>query len=343
MVLNIADKSLYFILQTIKTKNIADNAKEKNHEQKTKQRLFFPDRERKSPVWEKNFYDNIRQSREAYEEASQALGWDVAALCFGNDEKINLTEFAQPCILTTEIAMFRGLQSVYGFKPDYFGGHSLGEYTALVAADAMPFSEALSAVQTRGQLMQQATPPGTGAMAAVIADNLDPEIIRQTLSGLAMDVANINSAGQIVISGLADSMVIAEERLQQNAAGEQSFRFVPLNVSAPFHSRFMNTIRDRFTDVLNSFSAKLTPENAARVTSNFTGGFHSNNTANIIEQLVAQISNSVKWRDNMQTLVEKAELIYEIGPNRPLRNFFKSIGITCQSITTLSAAKRQFA
>lgn len=310
---------------------------------KNKTAVVFPGQGTQKPGMGKDFYDNIRQSREAYEEASQALGWDVAALCFGNDEKINLTEFAQPCILTTEIAMFRGLQSVYGFKPDYFGGHSLGEYTALVAAGAMPFSEALSAVQTRGQLMQQATPPGTGAMAAIIADNLDPEIIRQTLSGLPVDVANINSADQIVISGQADSMVTAEERLQQNAAGEQSFRFVPLNVSAPFHSRFMNTIRDRFTDVLNSFSAKLNPENAARVTSNFTGGFHSNNTANIIEQLVAQISNSVKWRDNMQALVEKAELIYEIGPNRPLRTFFKSIGITCQSITTLSAAKRQFA
>jgi [acyl-carrier-protein] S-malonyltransferase/trans-AT polyketide synthase/acyltransferase/oxidoreductase domain-containing protein len=310
---------------------------------KNKTAVVFPGQGTQKPGMGKDFYDNIRQSRELYEEASQALGWDVAALCFGNDEKINLTEFAQPCILTTEIAMFRGLQSLYGFQPDYFGGHSLGEYTALVAADAMPFSEALSAVQTRGQLMQQATPPGTGAMAAVIADNLDPEIMRQTLNGLPVDVANINSDGQIVISGQADSMVTAEERLRQNAAGEQSFRFVPLNVSAPFHSRFMDTIRDRFTDVLNSFSAKLTPENAARVTSNFAGGFHSNNTANIIEQLVAQISNAVKWRDNMQALVEKAELIYEIGPNRPLRNFFKSIGITCQSITTYSAAKRQFA
>ena len=310
---------------------------------KNKTAVVFPGQGTQKPGMGKDFYDNIKQSREVYEEASKALGWDVAALCFGDDKKINLTEFAQPCILTTEIAMFRGLQSAYGFKPDYFGGHSLGEYTALVAADAMPFSEALSAVQTRGQLMQQATPPGTGAMAAVIADNLDPERIRQTLNGLPMDVANINSAEQVVISGQADSMETAEKRLQQNAAGEHSFRFVPLNVSAPFHSRFMNTIRDRFTDVLNSFSAKLNPENAARVTSNYTGGFHSNDTANIIEQLVSQISNSVKWRDNMEALVEKAELIYEIGPNRPLRNFFKSIGIKCQSITTLSAAKRAFA
>ncbi len=315
---------------------------------KTKTAVVFPGQGTQKHGMGKDFYDNIRTSRETYAEASQALGWDVAALCFGEDEKINLTEYAQPCILTTEIAMLRGIQSLYKFTPDYFGGHSLGEYTALVAADAMPFSEALCAVQTRGQLMQQATPPGTGAMAAIIAENLDLDMIRQTLEGLPMDVANINSAGQVVISGQADSMVTAEERLQKMSVvpsnqTDQSIRFVPLNVSAPFHSRFMNTIRDTFRDVLNSFSAKLTPENADRVTSNFTGRFHSNDTAKIIEQLVSQISNSVNWRDNMQALVEKAELIYEIGPNRPLRNFFRSIGITCQSITTLSAAKRTFA
>lgn len=318
---------------------------------KNKTAVVFPGQGTQKPGMGKDFYDNIRQSRETYAEASQALGWDVAALCFGDDEKINLTEFAQPCILTTEIAMLRGIQSLYKFTPDYFGGHSLGEYTALVAADAMPFSEALCAVQTRGQLMQQATPPGTGAMAAVIAQGLDPAVIRNTLDGLPLDVANINSADQIVISGQADSMDAAEERLQhmcvttsdQTGQTDQSIRFVPLNVSAPFHSRFMNTIRDTFRDVLNAFSEKLNPENAARVTSNVTGGFHSNDTENIIEQLVSQISNSVNWRDNMQALVEKAELIYEIGPNRPLRNFFRSIGITCQSITTLSAAKRAFA
>lgn len=310
---------------------------------KNKTAVVFPGQGTQKHGMGKDFYDHIKESRKTYEQASCALGWDVAALCFGDDEKINLTEFAQPCILTTEIAMFRGLQSLYGFTPDYYGGHSLGEYTALVAADAMPFSEALCAVQTRGRLMQQATPPGIGAMAAIIADDLDPETIGRVLSGLGLDVANINSADQIVISGPADSMAAAETRLRQSTGDDHPFRFVPLNVSAPFHSRFMNTIRDAFADVLNAFSAKLKPENADRVTSNFTGGFHASNTTRIIEQLVAQISSSVKWRDNMQVLSEKAELIYEIGPNRPLRNFFKSIGITCRSITSFSSAKRVFA
>jgi [acyl-carrier-protein] S-malonyltransferase len=305
--------------------------------------VVFPGQGSQRSGMGKDFYENIAVSRETYEEASQVLGWSVTDLCFGDDEKINLTEYAQPCILATEIAMYRSLQFLYGFAPNYFGGHSLGEYTALVAADAMPFAEALTTVQTRGQLMQKATPPGTGAMAAVIGECLDADMVRNTLKGLPIDVANINSADQIVISGHADSMEIAQERLMKATANENSLRFVQLNVSAPFHSRFMETIKDSFMTILNSISAKLNSDNAARVTSNFTGGFHSNNTANIIERLVSQISNSVNWRANMQALVEKADLIYEIGPNRPLKNFFRSIDITCQSITTLSAAQRAFA
>ena len=310
---------------------------------KKKTAAVFPGQGTQRSGMGKDFYDYIKESRETYEEASRTLGWDVAGLCFGDDEKINLTEYAQPCILTTEIAMFEGLKSLYGFTPDYFGGHSLGEYTALVAADAMPFSAALKTVQTRGQLMQQATPPGTGGMAAVIAENLDVDMIRKALEGLPMDVANINSTDQVVISGQADSIDIAEDRLKQAVNSDQSMRFVPLNVSAPFHSRFMVTIKDAFREVLNSVSAKLNPDNAGKVTSNYTGRFHSGDTANIIEELVSQISNSVNWRENMEVLAEKAHQIYEIGPNRPLKNFFRSIEVKCQSITTFSAAQRAFA
>lgn len=303
----------------------------------------FPGQGTQRPGMGKDFHDNIAASREAFDEASEALGWDVAALCFGNDDKIHLTEYAQPCILTTEIAMLRGLRSEYGFSPEYFGGHSLGEYTALVAADAMPFTEALQTVHVRGRLMQQATPPGIGAMAALIAEDLDVELIRNALEGLPIDVANINSADQVVISGRADMIALAEERLKSAIGGEKELRFVALNVSAPFHSRFMMTIRDTFRDVLNSLSARLNPANAERVTSNVTGRFHKGGTENIIDTLVSQISHSVNWRGNMQALAEKAGTIYEIGPNRPLKSFFMSIGVTCRSITTLAAARREFA
>ncbi len=291
----------------------------------------------------KDFHDNIAASANTYEEASDILGLDVAGLCFGTDEKIHLTEYAQPCILATEIAMFRGICSKYGLKPDYFGGHSLGEYTALVAAGAIPFPEALKAVQARGRLMQQAVPPGTGKMAAVIADRLDVGLLQETLAGLPMDVANINSVNQVVISGRAESIETAQNRIRKRAGGDPSLRFVELTVSAPFHSRFMLAIRDAFREVLNAVSAKLNPENARRVTSNSTGGFHSGNAARIVDELVRQISSAVNWRENMRVLSEKAQDIYEIGPNRPLKNFFMSIGIPCRSITTFPAARRVFA
>ncbi len=291
----------------------------------------------------KDFYHNVRISRDTYEEAAEALGWDVAALCFGPDEKIHLTEYAQPCILTTEMAMFRCLETEYGFTPSFFGGHSLGEYTALVAAGAIPFSEALKIVQSRGQLMQRALPPGKGNMAAVISEDLNLDLVMSVLKDLPMDVANINSAAQIVISGQADSMDTVEGRLKKIMAKEENqFRFVPLNVSAPFHSRFMSTIKDIFREVLDQASESLTPSNAQSVTSNYSGGFHSNSTSTIIENLVCQLSSPVKWRDNMKALSDKVQHIYEIGPNRPLRNFFRSMGTKCRSITTHQAAEREF-
>jgi [acyl-carrier-protein] S-malonyltransferase len=291
----------------------------------------------------KDFFEAVDVSRRTYEEASDALGWDVADLCFNDDERIHLTEYAQPCILATEIAMFRGIQSLYEFAPRYFGGHSLGEYTALVAANAMPFADALKTVHARGQLMQQANPKGAGAMAAVISQNLDAAAVSKSLAGLPVDVANINSADQVVISGRTDAMETAEKRLRTAAGSDSTFRFVPLNVSAPFHSRFMAGIKETFREVLQKFSERMNPEKARLVTSNFTGGFHESGSAGLIEGLVAQISNSVRWRENMQALAGKATIIYEIGPNRPLRNFFMGMGVACQSVTSLSAAKRIFA
>jgi [acyl-carrier-protein] S-malonyltransferase len=304
--------------------------------------VVFPGQGSQRPGMGKDFYENVQICQDTYEEASEVLGWDVAGLCFGDDKKVNMTEFAQPCILTTEIAMYRGVQFLYGFSPEYFGGHSLGEFTALVAADAMPFGEALKTVQYRGQLMQIATPPGTGSMAAVIGKDLNVDNIRAALEGLLIDVANINSTDQVVISGRSESMDIAQERLLNSAISKEPLSFVPLNVSAPFHSRFMDTIKDAFIHILNSISTKCNSDNAGRVTSNVTGCFHSGSVSNLIEKLVAQLSNSVNWRENMETLAQKVYQIYEIGPNRPLKNFFKSIGIDCRSITTFSSAQKAF-
>jgi [acyl-carrier-protein] S-malonyltransferase len=290
----------------------------------------------------KDFYDGFVVSRKTYEQASDALGWDVAQMCFEENTQLELTEFAQPCILTTEIAIFRALQAAYDFQPDIFGGHSLGEYTALVAAGVMPFARAVKAVQERGRLMQAAVPPGIGGMAAVIATNLDVEALRESLKGLPLDVANINSPDQIVVSGQADSLVDAEDRIRQAIASDQPLQFIPLNVSAPFHSRFMVSIEKPFNNVLNDFSDEISPEYAGDVTSNSSGGFHQTDTGAIINNLVSQLSNPVQWCDNMRVISQQAQVICEIGPKRPLRSFFRKMEILCHSITSIATAKRVF-
>jgi [acyl-carrier-protein] S-malonyltransferase len=303
--------------------------------------VVFPGQGTQRPGMGKDFYEQIASSRETYEEASDVLGWDVAALCFDDDDDdLHLTAFCQPCILTTEIAMLRGLAERYGFYPSFFGGHSLGEFTALVAADALPLAEAVKIVHRRGQLMQEAMPPGLGTMAAVISENLDSERLSRHLDNLPIDVANVNSDHQVVISGTTDAMPDAAVRVQESLTEGQTFRFVPLHVSAPFHSRFMRPVEMHFEEVLRDAEKNFNAHNARHVTSNFTGDFHSDRWKNIINSLVQQVSSVVRWKDNMRRLVAKTNAIYEVGPGRPLRDFFKTMNANCLSITSLKSAER---
>ncbi len=304
--------------------------------------VVFPGQGSQRPGMGRDFHDELEPGRLAYQEASDALGWDVGAMCFGDDERLNLTQFAQPCILATEIAMLRGIESRFGFCPGIFGGHSLGEYTALVAAGVIPFSDALKIVSERGRLMQEAVPKGQGAMCAVIRENLEPDFLFRAIRGLAMDVANINSTGQVVISGEARVMDQACQQIRQALEPENSIRFVPLNVSAPFHSRFMQPVAELFGKVLEKMSSHWTHERAALVVSNFTGGFHVKNRALIQDALVLQIHSPVLWQDNMRAIAGSADKIFEVGPARPLSGFFKKSGVRVTSITSMKSAHRAF-
>jgi [acyl-carrier-protein] S-malonyltransferase/trans-AT polyketide synthase/acyltransferase/oxidoreductase domain-containing protein len=134
----------------------------------------------------------------------------------------------------------------------------------------------------------------------------------------------------------------AERSLLEAITNGQPLRFVPLNVSAPFHSRFMRPIEEPFEDILRSVWRHVDSEKAKRVTSNYTGGFHSGSAEDVVNHLVAQVSNTVLWMDNMRHLAARADAVYEIGPGRPLRDFFKTMGVACQSVTTLSSAERLF-
>jgi [acyl-carrier-protein] S-malonyltransferase/trans-AT polyketide synthase/acyltransferase/oxidoreductase domain-containing protein len=303
--------------------------------------VVFPGQGSQRPGMGKDFYDQLAVCREVYEEASDALGWDVAAMCFDeDDEDLNLTVFCQPCVLTTEIAMLRGLAERYGFFPSFFGGHSLGEFTALVAADALPLADAVKIVYRRGLLMQEAMPPGVGTMAAVISENLDSEHLSRYLQDLPVDVANVNSDNQIVISGVAEAMPDAAVRVQESLPEGQTFRFVPLNVSAPFHSRFMQPVEKKFREILQEAEDHISAHHAANVTSNFTGHFHHTRRQSIVHSLVQQVSNVVRWKDNMKRLAAQTNMVFEVGPGRPLREFFKTMNVNCLSITTLKSAER---
>src|SRR5262249_29869945 len=160
---------------------------------------------------------------------SEALQIDLRHVCFAPDDRLGLTEYAQPAILTTEIAMLRGLAETSGLRADRFGGHSLGEYTALVAAGVIPLADAVRIVRERGRLMQEAVPAGRGAMVAVIGQ-LEGGVIERALEGLRVNVANDNAPDQVVLSGLVDEVREAERRLMASSVDPPP-RLVTLEVS----------------------------------------------------------------------------------------------------------------
>jgi [acyl-carrier-protein] S-malonyltransferase/trans-AT polyketide synthase/acyltransferase/oxidoreductase domain-containing protein len=269
----------------------------------------------------RDFHDAYEIARRTFEEASEALSLDVATLCFTDDTNLALTEFAQPAILATEIAM-TGVLRERGAAPTHFAGHSLGEYTALVAAGALPFDHALRLVRERGRLMQSAVPVGEGGMTAVTRAELDLGAIESAIDGLVVDVANHNSPEQVVISGRAADLRVAESRIVA--------KLTPLAVSAPFHSRMMRPIEEPFRAVL-----PVSWGDARAVLSNFTGTWH---TTDPTDALVRQISGRVRWVDNMRAL--EGMRVVEVGPSRPLRAFFRAMGVAIDSVTNVTTAER---
>lgn len=280
-----------------------------------------------------DFAEQHAASRAVFDAASAALGLDVAAICGGGPE-LGLTEFTQPCILCAEIAMLAGLREL-GFAPARFGGHSLGEYTALVAAGAMPFDAAVRLVRLRGRLMQGAVPVGQGGMAAVIQPGLDLELVARAAREADIDVANFNSPSQVVLSGSTEGIARASAALE--AAG---VRVVKLDVSAPFHSRALAVIEAEFRAALEAEAHHFDAARARAVTSNYTGGFHTGDTAALIDALTRQISGSVRWIDNMKALADGAEAIFEVGPNKPLSRFFKELGRDVTAIINVRGADK---
>jgi [acyl-carrier-protein] S-malonyltransferase/trans-AT polyketide synthase/acyltransferase/oxidoreductase domain-containing protein len=262
------------------------------------------------------------ESREVFDRASEALDLDMLALCSEEDPRLHLTEYTQPAILTAEMAMLRGLQAHHGLAADCWGGHSLGEYTALVAAGALSLEDGVCAVRERGRLMQLAVPQGQGAMAAIIGPDLDPTEVRDSLRGLVVDIANHNAPSQVVISGATADVQLAVDRYRSTPAG-RSAKVRMLQVSAPFHSRLMAPIEADFRALLAGLSWSAPA--SAMVVSNTSGTMHDGSLQGLLERLTGQISGTVRWVDCMLTLLQQADRIIEVGPGRPLRGFFRSL------------------
>lgn len=300
--------------------------------------VVFPGQGAQKTGMAKDFYEAFSASRDVFEEVSDAISEDMRALCFQEDPRLNLTEYTQPAILTAEIAMFRALRAEMGLSAARFGGHSLGEYAALVAAGVIPLAEAARLVRERGRRMQEAVPVGAGAMTALIARDIDIGAVRSAVDGLVVDVANHNSPEQVVLSGASDDIDAAEERI---AAAVPGGRLRRLTVSAPFHSRLMEPIEAGFRILLEGSAATWDPANTAQVASNFSGGFYPSQDAGaVVSGLTSQISGAVRWVDNMAALSEGAGRIIEVGPKRPLRGFFRTVGVSVDAITNLTMARR---
>lgn len=304
--------------------------------------VVFPGQGSQRAGMARDFHDEFPLAREVFTEASDALGFDVAKLCFDDDPRLDLTEFTQPAIVTAELAMLRVIQSEWGLAPTAFGGHSLGEYSALCGAGVLPLAQAVRLVHRRGALMQAAVPVGAGAMSAIVAARVVEAGIDELIADLGVDVANLNSLDQLVISGPTSGVEAAEARI----AGKLSpgaHEVIRLNVSAPFHSRLMRGIEAEFRAELEAAAPHMKVSFATRVSSNLRGGFHAGTLDDLLAALTGQISGTVDWLANMRVLSANADRIVEIGPNRPLKRFFGTLGVEITSIINVKTARKGLA
>jgi [acyl-carrier-protein] S-malonyltransferase len=259
--------------------------------------------------------------KEVYAKASVVLGYDLWQLvAFGPEEQLNQTMYTQPALLAGEVAMWRILHEQLGIRPTFFCGHSLGEYSALVAASAFDFSDAIKLVAERGRLMQQAVGVGVGKMAAIagLSDEQIIEICKQAAQGEILTPANYNAISQIVISGAAEAVERAV--VMAKAAGAKLAKILP--VSVPAHCELMKPAAEKLAEYLNFIDIKI-PSTA--VISNVDVTVYK--SADVIrESLVRQLCSSVRWVETIQFLFSYGvDCLVECGPGKVLAGLNKRI------------------
>jgi len=268
----------------------------------------------------KELFENFSLAKQIFQEADDTLHFSISALCFkGPEDALKLTENTQPAILTTSIGALRVLEAERGMIPQFAAGHSLGEYSALVASGALTFSEAVKTVRLRGKFMQEAVPVGDGAMAAVLGMEREQieELCEACSSGEVLAPANFNCPGQIVIAGHSKAVERAMERIKQGGK-----KAILLPVSAPFHSPLMKPAGERLERALEQISVS---DLKIPVVTNVEAEVNISKDR-VKELLVAQVSSPVRWEESMRKMIEKGvEQVMEIGPGKVLSGLMKRI------------------
>jgi [acyl-carrier-protein] S-malonyltransferase len=282
--------------------------------------FLFPGQASQYPGMGRDLAEKFPESKAVFDEADAALGFSLSKLCFeGSEEALKQTENTQPAILTVSSAAYRALEK-QGITPDFVAGHSLGEYSALVAAGALEFSTAVKLVRRRGRYMQEAVPSGEGAMAAVLG--LSPadvaEICKKAAENEVVSPANMNSPEQTVISGSATAVKRAVEIASQSGAK----RAVILPVSAPFHCAMMMPAQQRLESDLRAahFSGLKFPLISNVDAEAITVGEEAR------DALIRQVTNPVRWLESIRDMIDSGVTVFvEVGPGKVLTGLLRQI------------------
>ncbi|OPY59402.1 MAG: Malonyl CoA-acyl carrier protein transacylase [Pelotomaculum sp. PtaU1.Bin035] len=283
--------------------------------------FFFPGQGSQYVGMAREFYENFSEARDVFSKADEALRFSISGMCFsGPEEDLNKTINTQPAVLTASVACLEVLRRAGGPVPFAVAGHSLGEYTALVAAGSLLFEDAVQLVRKRGQYMQEAVPLGAGGMAAVVGLSGEAvrEVCRKASAAGIVEAVNLNCPGQVVVAG--DNEGLKAAGLLAKEAGAK--RFIPLPVSAPFHSSLMRPAGEKLAKDLDKISIA---DPAISVVANVNADFVRTGQE-VMNSLVRQVYSPVRWEESVRLLISSGvTIIIEVGPGKVLSGLVKKI------------------